>query len=239
MVSLNLVGIAWTDHQLIVDRKFRIQPTLTLSLFCVYLIRIKIPSMNKFLKTLLFLCVALLSGNSHAILIDRGGNMVYDTDLNVTWIADFDFFRTQAISDPNLIYKLISNTPQDSIAKSIYSSYRTYGGAGSYALANVDFNVGTSDSLSTLSWYGTEAWLNQLEYRGYSDWRIAGKPVWIDGMYTVPVHIFGSLKSSHSPLTPVPTVCRHDPSTTFRNGGMWITDCISLSHTIPILITMC
>ena len=31
---------------------------------------------------------------SHAILIDRGGGMIYSTDLNVTWLQDATYART-------------------------------------------------------------------------------------------------------------------------------------------------
>jgi hypothetical protein len=35
-----------------------------------------------------------LSGFAHAALVDRGGGLIYDTDLNVTWLADADYART-------------------------------------------------------------------------------------------------------------------------------------------------
>jgi hypothetical protein len=35
-----------------------------------------------------------LTISSHAILIDRGGGMIYSTDLNVTWLQDAKYART-------------------------------------------------------------------------------------------------------------------------------------------------
>lgn len=39
-------------------------------------------------------CASLLiaaSGAGQAALIDRGGGLVYDTDLNITWLADANY----------------------------------------------------------------------------------------------------------------------------------------------------
>jgi hypothetical protein len=35
-----------------------------------------------------------LAISSHAILIDRGGGMIYSTDMNVTWLQDAKYART-------------------------------------------------------------------------------------------------------------------------------------------------
>jgi len=48
-------------------------------------------------KRLLLLVVAVvlgLSGTANATLIDRGGGLIYDTDLNITWLQDANFAKT-------------------------------------------------------------------------------------------------------------------------------------------------
>ena len=35
-----------------------------------------------------------LPGAVHAALVDRGGGLIYDTDLNVTWLADANYAKT-------------------------------------------------------------------------------------------------------------------------------------------------
>ena len=41
--------------------------------------------------------------SSHAILIDRGGGMIYSTDLNVTWLQDANYARTSGFDDDGLM----------------------------------------------------------------------------------------------------------------------------------------
>ena len=37
--------------------------------------------------------------SSHAILIDRGGGMIYSTDMNVTWLQDARYARTSGYDE--------------------------------------------------------------------------------------------------------------------------------------------
>lgn len=40
-----------------------------------------------------------LAGVAHAALLDRGGGLIYDTDLNVTWLADASYAKTSGYTD--------------------------------------------------------------------------------------------------------------------------------------------
>ena len=40
-----------------------------------------------------------LPGGARAMLVDRGGGLLYDTDLNVTWLADANYARTSGYAD--------------------------------------------------------------------------------------------------------------------------------------------
>lgn len=42
-----------------------------------------------------FFVGALLAGSAQASLIDRGGGLIYDTDLKITWLADANYAATQ------------------------------------------------------------------------------------------------------------------------------------------------
>lgn len=45
----------------------------------------------------LLVMLSILCGftiSAHAVLIDRGGGMIYSTDLNVTWLQDANYART-------------------------------------------------------------------------------------------------------------------------------------------------
>ena len=76
------------------------------------------------------LCAAMAgllgSGSAQAALVDRGGGMLYDTVLNITWLQDANYART--------------------------SNY---------------------DADGRMNWRQANTWANNLEYGGYSDWRLA------------------------------------------------------------------
>lgn len=57
--------------------------------------KLKIILMKK-IYTLLALLVIFcgLTVSAHATLIDRGGGMIYDTDLNITWLQDANYAKT-------------------------------------------------------------------------------------------------------------------------------------------------
>ena len=48
----------------------------------------------KIQKSLLTVLSILAAGSAQAVLIDRGGGLVYDTVLNVTWLQDANFAKT-------------------------------------------------------------------------------------------------------------------------------------------------
>jgi hypothetical protein len=77
--------------------------------------------------TLLWAVVAILgvSGGAHASLIDRGGGLIYDTDYEITWLADANYAKT--------------------------SGY---------------------DADGLMTWNQAMAWVEQLTYGGYDDWRL-------------------------------------------------------------------
>ncbi|MDA8128631.1 MAG: PEP-CTERM sorting domain-containing protein [Betaproteobacteria bacterium] len=54
----------------------------------------------------LLVCILVgagVSGAAQAALIDRGGGLIYDTDLNVTWLADANYAQTSGYSADGLM----------------------------------------------------------------------------------------------------------------------------------------
>lgn len=45
------------------------------------------------------IAASLVSGAAQAALVDRGGGLIYDTDLNVTWLADANYAKTSGYSE--------------------------------------------------------------------------------------------------------------------------------------------
>jgi hypothetical protein len=48
--------------------------------------------------SLAFALAVVLTSVSHAELIDRGNGMIYDTDLNITWLQDAEYAFTSGYS---------------------------------------------------------------------------------------------------------------------------------------------
>lgn len=44
------------------------------------------------------------SGTAHAVLIDRGGGLIYDTDLNVTWLQDAQYAVTSGATTSGMTW---------------------------------------------------------------------------------------------------------------------------------------
>lgn len=49
------------------------------------------------------LAALVLSGAARAELFDRGGGMVYDDDLDITWMADWNHARTSGFDADGLM----------------------------------------------------------------------------------------------------------------------------------------
>lgn len=65
-----------------------------------------------------------LSGPAHAGLIDRGNGMIYDTDLNITWLADADYARTSGFASDGRMDWITANAWADGLVYSGYDDWR-------------------------------------------------------------------------------------------------------------------
>lgn len=105
------------------------------------------------------------ASTASASLETRPGGMVYDTDLNITWVADANLFKTQSDANPNLVNEIIAAVPV--VYHTINGSIAQHNvGPGDFAL---DFQ---SAGDVRMNWYGATAWAQNLVYGGYSDWRL-------------------------------------------------------------------
>jgi hypothetical protein len=112
--------------------------------------------MNKTLRLFAAgLVLNLAATAAQAALFDRGNGMIYDDDLNLTWLADANLFKTQYDADNSILGTLIGQT----VADSYYGPYTT--------TAN-DFDTSTG----AMTWWAAQAWAANLSYRGYDDWRL-------------------------------------------------------------------
>ena len=103
-----------------------------------------------------------VSAGAQASLVARDGGMVYDTVNDITWAADANLFATQAASNPNLVNEIITGNG------GVINDTPNYYDDGTYILSPADFNTGDG----TMSWWGAQAWANNLTLGGYTDWAL-------------------------------------------------------------------
>lgn len=73
------------------------------------------------------------SGAAQAALVDRGGGMIYDTDLNITWLADANYAKTSGYDADGLMNWTAANA---------WAAGLTYGGYSDWRLPTSDTCIG-------------------------------------------------------------------------------------------------
>ncbi len=103
---------------------------------------------------------------TQAALVARGTDMVYDTVNNITWASDANLFKTQADSNPNLVSEIIA--ANGGVIHDTPNAYDTEPNSGTYTLTSADFDTSTGN----MTWWGAQAWANNLSLGGYTDWTL-------------------------------------------------------------------
>ena len=105
--------------------------------------------------------LSLVTTGAEAVLLDRGGGLVYDTVLDITWLSNANYAATE-LSDTR-VNEIIS----------------TVGSVSGHILTPADFLKDNSgDYTGQMTWWGALAWADQLVYLNsaygvsYSDWRL-------------------------------------------------------------------
>lgn len=68
--------------------------------------------------------VILASNAARATLIDRGGGMIYDTDLNITWLADANYAKTSGYDADGLMTWAAANAWAQNLTYGGYTDWR-------------------------------------------------------------------------------------------------------------------
>jgi hypothetical protein len=84
-----------------------------------------------------------LTGSAQAALVNRGGGMIYDTTLNITWLADMNYAKTSGYA------------------------------ASGVAPGSSNNNTNTIWTDGRMGWGAANTWANNLVYGGFDDWRLA------------------------------------------------------------------
>ena len=116
------------------------------------------------MKNLLLLALVgfSLTSTAQASLVARAGGMVYDDVNNITWAADANLFQTQAAGNTNLVSEIIAANG------GVIHDTPNYYDNGTYTLTTADFNT----SNGQMTWWGAQAWANNLSLGGYTDWTL-------------------------------------------------------------------
>lgn len=107
---------------------------------------------------------------SLAALSNAGNGLINETGIyTLTWLADANTFYTQSQSNPNLVNAIIA--ANHGVINDTPNSLDTPANGGHYNLSTSDFKTSTGE----MNWWGAQAWvyyLNDINYKGYSDWRL-------------------------------------------------------------------
>lgn len=105
--------------------------------------------------------IAFTSNSSNAALQSRlGGLAVYDTDLNITWLADGNYMETDIAGSDARVNEIILNV----------------GSVDGHALTTSDFRKNTIGIYDSATWWGAIAWVDQLSVGGFDGWRLTVAP---------------------------------------------------------------
>ena len=123
---------------------------------------------TKFLTTAAVLAFSLSTGAQASLV----ALMVYDTTNKITWAGDANLFKTQAAGNANLVSEIIA--ANGGVIHDTANAYDGYD--GTYNLSSADFNTTTG----TMTWFGAQAWANNLSLGGYTDWSL---PTTVPALY--------------------------------------------------------
>src|SRR5690348_16271500 len=101
------------------------------------------------------LCASLFfSSNSNAALINRGGGLIYDTALNITWLSKANYAAIE-----------LNDVRRNEIIAETAS-------IDGHVLSENDFGKSVSGEYynGLMTWWGAKAWTQALTYAGFSDW---------------------------------------------------------------------
>ena len=76
------------------------------------------------IRRILAASVLLFSSSAHAELIDRGGGLIYDDVLNVTWLADMNYAKTSGYDSDGLMNFTNANAWAASLVYGGFSDWR-------------------------------------------------------------------------------------------------------------------
>lgn len=93
--------------------------------------------------------------SANATLIDRGGGLIYDDVLDITWLQDANYAATE-----------LTDARRDEIINAV-------GNVDGHILTENDFTKDASGNYTgRMTWWGAVAWAQELSFGGFDGWRL-------------------------------------------------------------------
>ena len=106
-------------------------------------------------------------GSANAALINRGGGMIYDSDLNITWLQDANYIQTSGFDTDGLVNWATANS---------WATNLSFGGYTDWRLPTVSpvdgtnaFNIGFSFNGTTDRGFNNTSSRSELAYMFYNN----------------------------------------------------------------------
>jgi len=99
------------------------------------------------------------SGVAQGALFDRGGGLIYDDVLKVTWLQDANYAASE-----------LSDARRDAIITAVNTASPIW--LGGHVMVASDFYKSGNVYPGYMTWWGAMAWADQLAYGDFSDWRL-------------------------------------------------------------------
>ena len=113
-------------------------------------------------KCAFILSVAVILGFSatgNTTLWDREGGLIYDDVLKITWLKNANYAATE-----------LTDARRDAIIGAINAAKPAW--LNGHTMIDKDFDGSGSSYTGHMTWYGAMAWVEELSYGGYTDWRL-------------------------------------------------------------------
>ena len=100
---------------------------------------------------------ALVSGAAHATLMNNGGGLIYDSDLNITWLQDANYAAID-LNTPNRVTNMLGQTLTTAF--------------GPHTIVAGDFQTVGTTYTGNMTWWGAMEWAQTLSFGGVTGWRL-------------------------------------------------------------------
>ena len=144
--------------------------------------------MSNQLKSLVAAAVLVFAGTAQAALIDRGGGMIYDDVLKITWLSDWLYAKTQYEDTAGA--QGAENGRMDRAAANGWARDLVYGGYSGWRLPT-SLNIDGSGPCDGFNCAGSE-----MGHMFYNNWGATARDTFSSGTNTANLALFRNVQPS-------------------------------------------